>query len=202
MHNKDIDKARLFIYNILAQLFVEEHAKNNKEGIIEGLNALAQNSFDADVTASCNKAISLLETYENNELYKQYQELFLVPFGNSVSLSASWQDEEREAGTMLLKVKDVLAKTKIRRDESAFSAPEDNFGFIFTLCAYLIEQQVEGEIKENLQKELFKEVLNPIIDKFSFQLVASGTEVYSLIGSVLSIFFNFERAYLEISKVK
>lgn len=202
MHNKDIDKARLFIYNILAQLFVEEHAKNNKEGIIEGLNALAQNSFDADVTASCNKAISLLETYENNELYKQYQELFLVPFGNSVSLSASWQDEEREAGTMLLKVKDVLAKTKIRRDESAFSAPEDNFGFIFTLCAYLIEQQVEGEIKEDLQKKLFKEVLNPIIDKFSFQLVASGTEVYSLIGSVLSIFFNFERAYLEISKVK
>lgn len=202
MHNKDIDKARLFIYNILAQLFVEEHAKNNKEGIIEGLNALAQNSFDADVTASCNKAISLLETYENNELYKQYQELFLVPFGNSVSLSASWQDEEREAGAMLLKVKDVLAKTKIRRDESAFSAPEDNFGFIFTLCAYLIEQQVEGEIKEDLQKKLFKEVLNPIIDKFSFQLVASGTEVYSLIGSVLSIFFNFERAYLEISKVK
>ena len=133
-----------------------------------------------------------------DELYIQYQELFLVPFGTSVSLSASWQYEEREAGIMLLKVREVLAKTKIRRDENSFTAQEDNFGFIFTLCAYLIEQQINSEIKENLQKELFKEVINPFINKFPFQLVASNSEIYSLVGILLGIFFNFEKVYLEL----
>ncbi|MEJ2373807.1 MAG: molecular chaperone TorD family protein, partial [Sulfurimonas sp.] len=157
--------------------------------------------FDTDVTTSCNDVITLLKSYEKDELYVQYQELFLVPFGDSVSLSASWHHEEREAGLMLLKVREVLAKTKIRRDEDSFTAQEDNFGFIFTLCAYLIEQQVNGEIKENLQKELFKEVVNPFIDRFSFQLATSKSDVYSHIGAILSIFFNFERVYLEVSKV-
>ncbi|QKF81804.1 TorD/DmsD family molecular chaperone [Halarcobacter ebronensis] len=202
MHNKDIDKARLFIYNVLSLFFVEEHVKNHLNELIENLDILALNSFDEDFSKIIVEIEELLKNYEKNELYVQYQELFLVPFGNSVSLSASWHHEEREAGLMLIKVRDILAQTKIRRDESKFTAQEDNFGFIFTLCSYLIEQQINGELKTNLQKELFKEVINPFIDKLSFQLVASGSEVYTRVGTLLSIFFNFERVYLEVQRVK
>ncbi len=198
MHSKEIDAARLFIYNILSMLFVEEHVKNHKQELVENLKLLSSNAFDEEVAKLSNSLIELLNSYEKDELYIQYQELFLVPFGNSVSLSASWQYEEREAGIMLLKVREVLAKTKIRRDENTFTAQEDNFGFIFTLCAYLIEQQINSEIKENLQKELFKEVINPFINKFPFQLVASNSEIYSLVGTLLGIFFNFEKVYLEL----
>jgi TorA maturation chaperone TorD len=198
MHSKEIDAARLFIYNILSMLFVEEHIKNHKQELVENLKLLSSNAFDEEVAKLSNSLIELLNSYEKDELYIQYQELFLVPFGNSVSLSASWQYEEREAGIMLLKVREVLAKTKIRRDENTFTAQEDNFGFIFTLCAYLIEQQINSEIKENLQKELFKEVINPFINKFPFQLVASNSEIYSLVGTLLGIFFNFEKMYLEL----
>jgi TorA maturation chaperone TorD len=198
MHSKEIDAARLFIYNILSMLFVEEHVKNHKQELVENLKLLSSNAFDEEVAKLSNSLIELLNSYEKDELYIQYQELFLVPFGNSVSLSASWQYEEREAGIMLLKVREVLAKTKIRRDENTFTAQEDNFGFIFTLCAYLIEQQINSEIKENLQKELFKEVINPFINKFPFQLVASNSEIYSLVGTLLGIFFNFEKMYLEL----
>ncbi len=198
MHSKEIDAARLFIYNILSMLFVEEHVKNHKQELIENLKLLSLNAFDEEVAKLSNSLIELLNSYEKDELYIQYQELFLVPFGTSVSLSASWQYEEREAGVMLLKVREVLAKTKIRRDENTFTAQEDNFGFIFTLCAYLIEQQINSEIKENLQKELFKEVINPFINKFPFQLVASNSEIYSLVGTLLGIFFNFEKVYLEL----
>ncbi len=198
MHSKEIDAARLFIYNILSMLFVEEHVKNHKQELVENLKLLSSNAFDEEVAKLSNSLIELLNSYEKDELYIQYQELFLVPFGTSVSLSASWQYEEREAGIMLLKVREVLAKTKIRRDENSFTAQEDNFGFIFTLCAYLIEQQINSEIKENLQKELFKEVINPFINKFPFQLVASNSEIYSLVGILLGIFFNFEKVYLEL----
>ncbi|WP_417333857.1 TorD/DmsD family molecular chaperone [Halarcobacter sp.] len=201
MHSKEIDKARQFIYNVLAMIFLEDQVKDNQAQILESLKLLSENPFDTDFAESVNSIIKELESYEKDEFYVQYQQLFLVPFGNSVSLSASWHYDEREAGLMLLKVRDILGKTKIRKDEKAFTAPEDNFGFIFTLCAYLIEQQVEGEIKENLQKELFKEVINPFVEKFSFQLVSSGSDVYSHVGSLLNIFFNFERSYLEIEKV-
>ncbi|MGB0989641.1 hypothetical protein CRV02_08465 [Arcobacter sp. CECT 8989] len=201
MHSKEIDKARQFIYNVLAMIFLEDQVKDNQAQILESLKLLSENPFDTDFAESVNSIIKELESYEKDEFYVQYQQLFLVPFGNSVSLSASWHYDEREAGLMLLKVRDILGKTKIRKDEKAFTAPEDNFGFIFTLCAYLIEQQVEGEIKENLQKELFKEVINPFVEKFSFQLVSSGSDVYSHVGSLLNIFFNFERSYLEVEKV-
>lgn len=201
MHSKEIDKARQFIYNVLAMIFLEDQVKDNQAQILESLKLLSENPFDTDFAESVNSIIKELESYEKDEFYIQYQQLFLVPFGNSVSLSASWHYDEREAGLMLLKVRDILGKTKIRKDEKAFTAPEDNFGFIFTLCAYLIEQQVEGEIKENLQKELFKEVINPFVEKFSFQLVSSGSDVYSHVGSLLNIFFNFERSYLEVEKV-
>lgn len=200
MHNKEIDSARVFIYNILSLLFVEEHTKNNKEQLVDNLRVLSNNSFDEYVAKLTQSLSELLSSYKKDELYVQYQELFLVPFGNSVSLSASWHHEEREAGAMLLKVREVLAKTKIRKDEKKFTAQEDNFGFIFTLCSYLIENQINNQIKENLQKELFKEVINPLADKFAFQLVSSDSEVYSQVGTILSIFLNFERSYLGLTK--
>lgn len=86
-----------------------------------------------------------------------------MPFGDFVSLSASWYHEEREGGYMQLKVRDILGKTKIRKDEKSFSAPEDHYGFIFTLSSYLIEQQIANEIKEDLQKSYLKKLLIHIV---------------------------------------
>ena len=43
MHNEEINKARLFLYNLLSQLFVVEYAKNNREKIIEDLEVLSKN---------------------------------------------------------------------------------------------------------------------------------------------------------------
>ena len=98
---------------------------------------------------------------------------------------------------MQLKVKDILAKTKIRRDESSFSAQEDHFGFIFTLSSYLLEQQINEEIKDDLQKELFLEILSPYCDKLFYKLMASQSEIYSNVGLILESFYGFEKGYLE-----
>ena len=49
MRNIEIDKARLFLYNLLSMLFVEEYTKNSVEKIVENLEILSNNAFDKDV---------------------------------------------------------------------------------------------------------------------------------------------------------
>lgn len=202
MHKLEIDKARLFLYNILSLLFVEEYVKNNTEQLISDLEILSNNSFDEDVSVAAKEIVLYLKENGSDKLYLDYQELFIVPFGEFISLSASWYHEQREGGLMQLKVRDILAKTKIRKDEKAFSAPEDHYGFIFTLSTYLIDQQIKNEIKEDLQKELFKTVINLYCDELFYKLIGSSSKIYSHVGLILGNVCNFERVYLDISKIK
>ena len=202
MHNVEIDKARGFLYNILSLLFVEENVKNNTPKIIECLEILSNNAFDDEVATASNDILEYLKQNGSEKLYVDYQDLFIVPFGEFIHLSASWYHEQREGGYMQIKVRDILAKTKIRKDENFFSAPEDHYGFIFTLSSYLIEQQLNNEIKEDLQKELFKEVINPYCEELFYKLISSSSLVYSKVGLILGNICNLERAYLEVSKPK
>ena len=202
MHKLEIDKARLFLYNILSLLFVEEYVKNNTEQLISDLEILSNNSFDEDVAVAAKEIVLYLKENGSDKLYLDYQELFIVPFGEFISLSASWYHEQREGGLMQLKVRDILAKTKIRKDEKTFSAPEDHYGFIFTLSTYLIDQQIKNEIKEDLQKELFKTVINLYCDELFYKLIGSSSKIYSHVGLILGNVCNFERVYLDISKIK
>lgn len=202
MRNIEIDKARGFLYNILSLLFVEEYVKNSSKELKASLEILSNNSFDEDVSIAAKEILDYLNENGFDKLYVDYQDLFIVPFGEFVSLSASWYHEQREGGLMQLKVRDVLAKTKIRKDENSFKAPEDHYGFIFTLSAYLIEQELKEEIKEELQKELFKEVINPYCDELFYKLMASSSKTYSQVGVILGNICNFERAYLDIPKLK
>lgn len=202
MHNVEIDKARGFLYNILSLLFVEENVKNNTPKIIECLEILSNNAFDDEVAMASNDILEYLKQNGSEKLYVDYQDLFIVPFGEFIHLSASWYHEQREGGYMQIKVRDILAKTKIRKDEKFFRAPEDHYGFIFTLSSYLIEQQINNEIKEDLQKELFKEVINPYCEELFYKLISSSSLVYSKVGLILGNICNLERAYLEVSKPK
>lgn len=201
MRNIEIDKARLFLYNLLSMLFVEEYTKNSVEKIVENLEILSNNAFDEDVSKASKEILEYLKNNGTDKLYVDYQDLFIVPFGEYISLNASWYHEQREGGYMQLKVRDILAKTKIRKDE-IFSAPEDHYGFIFTLSAYLIEQQINEEIKEDLQKELFKDVINLYCDELFYKLIGCSSPIYSQVGVILGNICNFERAYLEITKPK
>ena len=201
MRNIEIDKARLFLYNLLSLLFVEEYTKNSVEKIVENLEILSNNAFDEDVSKASKEILEYLKNNGTDKLYVDYQDLFIVPFGEYISLNASWYHEQREGGYMQLKVRDILAKTKIRKDE-IFSAPEDHYGFIFTLSAYLIEQQINEEIKEDLQKELFKDVINLYCDELFYKLIGCSNPIYSQVGVILANICNFERAYLEVAKPK
>lgn len=198
MQNIQINQARLFVYNLLSLFFVEEYTKTKQEEILKNLEILSENSFSPVVEESAKNIIKIISQRGKEEIFRQYQDLFLIPFGEFIPLSISWYHEQREGGIMQLKVKDILAKTKIRRDESSFKAQEDHFGFVFTLSSYLIENQINKNIKENLQKELFDEVLGLYMDKLAYKLMATKSEIYSNVGLILESFFDFEKGYLGI----
>lgn len=199
MHNIEIDKARAVIYNLLSLLFVEGFAKNRSSEIVNLLEILASNPFNEVVETASKNILEYLKNNGEDSIYKEYQELFLIPFGDFVSLSISLYHEQREGGIMQLKVKDILAKTTIRRDEKSFTAQEDHFGFVFTLCSYLIAQKVDNNLKEDLQKELFIEVLQPYLSKLFFRLMATKSEIYSQVALILESFYNFEMGYLDLN---
>ena len=67
---------------------------------------------------------------------------------------------------------------------------------------YLIEQQINEEIKEDLQKELFKDVINLYCDELFYKLIGCSSPIYSQVGVILANICNFERAYLEVAKPK
>ena len=163
---------------------------------------MSNNAFDDEVATASNDILEYLKQNGSEKLYVDYQDLFIVPFDEYISLNASWYHEQREGGYMQLKVRDILAKTKIRKDEKSFAAPEDHYGFIFTLSAYLIEQQINEEIKEDLQKELFKDVINLYCDELFYKLMVCSSPIYSQVGVILGNICNFERSYLEITKPK
>lgn len=198
MQNIQINQARFFVYNLLSLLFVEEYTKTKQDDIIKNLEILSQNSFSDTVEEASKEILNIISKKGKEEIFRQYQELFLIPFGEFIPLSISWYHEQREGGIMQLKVKDVLAKTKIRRDENSFTAQEDHFGFTFTLSAYLLEKQINEEIKEDLQKELFVEVLNPFLDKLFYKLMGTKSDIYFNIGLILESFYAFEKGYLEV----
>ena len=198
MQNIQINQARLFVYNLLSLFFVEEYTKTKQEEILKNLEILSENSFSPVVEESAKNIVKIISQRGKEEIFRQYQDLFLIPFGEFIPLSISWYHEQREGGIMQLKVKDILGKTKIRRDENSFTAQEDNFGFTFTLSAYLLEKQLNNEIKEDLQKELFVEVLNPYLDKLFYKLISTKSDIYSNVGFILESFYGFEKGYLEL----
>ena len=200
MPNKEINQAREFLYHLMALFFVEDYAKNNANEIVQNLKVLCENSFDEDVSIAANKILDHITLNGVESIYDEYQELFLVPFGNYVNLSSSWYHEQREGGAMQILVKEVLAKTKIRKNEGSFLAPEDHYGFIFTLCSYLLKGQINGDIKEDLQKELFAKVINPYINNLYGSMIESNMPIYSQVGVILANLCNFDRAFLELQR--
>ena len=197
MNTKEIDTARAFLYDILALFFVENHTKQSVDKTIKNLKILCENEFDADMTKASKEILELIET-NSEALFDEYQKLFLIPFDEYISLSASWYHEEREGGAMLLAVREVLAKTKIRRDEELFKAPEDHYGFIFSLSNHLIANSESQKGYGDLQKELFVKVLNPYIEQLYFRLLGCSTKIYPNVAVLVGSFMGFERSYLNI----
>lgn len=129
-------------------------------------------------------------------LADEFDEIFHAP-PSPLRNSLSYYDEGYEVGHACAKVRKILARTDLRRDEAKFKENEDNVGFVFALMSEFIARESELELYGELEEQLFKEIINPNIDEFIEGLFNhESSEIYKDVAVLLQGFVEFERVVL------
>ena len=203
MINKEsVNKARSLYYGFLSKMFVFTIDPNRYAGIQEALNVMIANPIDENSGEALKEIQAFFTTQGQGALIQEYDDIFHNPAYKVVRNTASYYDEGVESGHKQVAVKNFLAKTKIRRNETHFKENEDSVGFIFTFMHELIELIMQdGKEYENIQHCLFVEVINPFVDEFIINVYEHPmSKIYQSIAIVLNAFMAFERMYFEVAK--
>lgn len=203
MINKEsVNQARSLYYGLLSKLFVFTAEDDRYKGVEEALHVMIANPIDENSEEALKEIYDFLTTCKESALIQEYDDVFHNPAYKVVRNTASYYDEGVESGHQRLAVKNFLAKTKIRRNETHFKENEDSVGFIFTFMHELIELIIQHQKEyENLQHCLFTEVINPFIDEFIVNLYEHPlSKAYKSVAIVLNAFIAFERMYFEVAK--
>lgn len=102
----------------------------------------------------------------------------------------------------MLKIRQILAKTTIRKNEADFKENEDNIGFVFALMSDFIAKILENnESYKERENELFVQIINPFIDEFLDRLQShESANLYKNISVIVRNFMEFERVYFGVKK--
>lgn len=196
-----IQQARTVFYGVLSLLFMDKAAQKNPGELTRLLKAIEESGFDE---AACQAAATLKAACEDAEgleaMDEEFSELFILPFGQRIPLTASIYYDEREAGAPLLKVKEVLNLAALRRESARFSDHEDNFGFVFTLMARLIRQGVEEDDNAQLvaANALYEGVIKSYAPLFADRVLsAPRAHLYKAAALLLNRFLIAEAEFYE-----
>ncbi|RXJ88256.1 hypothetical protein CRU93_01265 [Arcobacter sp. CECT 8985] len=172
--------------------------------LLELINLLKDNSLDSSSGEAFKNLSIKLEKDSNISLLQEFDDIFYNPQTTQIRTTASYYDEGVESGRKRVEMLDFLAKTKIRRDEKNFSEYEDSIGFVFTVLSELATLVSEGQEQyKTVQHCIFKDILNEFVDDFSKAVYEhEKADIYKDVIAALVSFMEFERLYLEVSKVK
>lgn len=189
--------ARRIYYSLLSKLFVFSWDDDRFSGVKEILDLIAANPMDEN----SQKALWNLQAAfgaENLEgIVDEYDRIFHAP-PNPIRTSISFYEEGYESSGPCLEIRNMLLKTKFRRDEKRYKDGEDNFGFLFSLMSNFIELGKSQENYQDLSDEIFARFLNPYIDEFIEKLYTHPkAEIYRSVAALMASFFVFERIYYD-----
>ncbi|EOH3459476.1 molecular chaperone TorD family protein, partial [Campylobacter coli] len=125
------------------------------------LEAMQEGLFDESLRTSFEILLRNLQDVQDLQaFYKEYDELFLA-LKNTIPMTFSYIEEGFENSKALLNVRQILAKSTIRRNEKIFKEAEDSVGFCFVLMSEFLKNK-----EDELAKALFEKVINQSIDEF------------------------------------
>lgn len=111
-------------------------------------------------------------------------------------MTFSYIEEGFENSKALLNVRQILAKSTIRRNEKIFKEAEDSVGFCFVLMSEFLKNK-----EDELAKALFEKVINQSIDEFLMLIFSnSKAKLYKEIANIVAQFIEFERYCFELEK--
>ena len=183
-------------YSLFSRLFVFNQDADRFSGVNAMLGLASAHALNEESAAAIMRIQAKFDEKNSQNLADEFDEIFHAlpsPLRNSLS----YYDEGYEVGHACAKVRKILARTDIRRDEAKFKENEDNVGFVFALMSEFIARESELELYGELEEQLFKEVINPNIDEFIESLFNhESSEIYKDVAVLLQGFIEFERVVL------
>lgn len=183
-------------YTLFSRFFVFSQDADRFTGVNAMLGLASAHALNEESAAAIMRIQVKFDEENPQNLADEFDEIFHAlpsPLRNSLS----YYDEGYEVGHACAKVRKILARTDIRRDEAKFKENEDNVGFVFALMSEFIARESELELYGELEEQLFKEIINPNIDEFINDLFNhESSEVYKDVAVLLQGFIEFERVVL------
>ncbi|WP_459898483.1 TorD/DmsD family molecular chaperone [Campylobacter concisus] len=183
-------------YSLFSRFFVFSQEADRFSGVNAMLGLASAHALNEESAAAIMRIQAKFDEKNSQNLADEFDEIFHAlpsPLRNSLS----YYDEGYEVGHACAKVRKILARTDIRRDEAKFKENEDNVGFVFALMSEFIARESELELYGELEEQLFKEILNPNIDEFINDLFNhESSEIYKDVAVLLQGFIEFERVVL------
>lgn len=183
-------------YSLFSRFFVFSQDADRFAGVNAMLGLAAAHALNEESAAAIMRIQAKFDEKNPQNLADEFDEIFHAP-PSPLRNSLSYYDEGYEVGHACAKVRKILARTDIRRDEAKFKENEDNVGFVFALMSEFIARESELELYGELEEQLFKEIINPNIDEFINDLFNhESSEVYKDVAVLLQGFIEFERVVL------
>ena len=183
-------------YSLFSRFFVFSQGADRFSGVNAMLGLASAYALNEESAAAIMRIQAKFDEENSQNLADEFDEIFHAlpsPLRNSLS----YYDEGYEVGHACAKVRKILARTDLRRDEAKFKENEDNVGFVFALMSEFIARESELELYGELEEQLFKEIINPNIDEFINDLFNhESSEVYKDVAVLLQGFIEFERVVL------
>ena len=183
-------------YSLFSRFFVFSQDADRFSGVNAMLGLASAYALNEESAAAIMRIQAKFDEKNPQNLVDEFDEIFHAP-PSPLRNSLSYYDEGYEVGHACAKVRKILARTDIRRDEAKFKENEDNVGFVFALMSEFIARESELELYGELEEQLFKEVINPNIDEFIESLFNhESSEIYKDVAVLLQGFIEFERVVL------
>ena len=183
-------------YSLFSRFFVFSQDADRFSGVNAMLGLASAHALNEESAAAIMRIQAKFDEKNSQNLADEFDEIFHAlpsPLRNSLS----YYDEGYEVGHACAKVRKILARTDLRRDEAKFKENEDNVGFVFALMSEFIARESELELYGELEEQLFKEIINPNIDEFIENLFNhESSEIYKDVAVLLQGFVEFERVVL------
>ena len=183
-------------YSLFSRFLVFSQDADRFSGVNAMLGLASAYALNEESAAAIMRIQAKFDEKNSQNLADEFDEIFHAlpsPLRNSLS----YYDEGYEVGHVCAKVRKILARTDLRRDEAKFKENEDNVGFVFALMSEFIARESELELYGELEEQLFKEIINPNIDEFIENLFNhESSEIYKDIAVLLQGFIEFERVVL------
>ena len=201
MNDKNINKARALYYGMFSRCFVFTTDTSRYFELVNFIDILKDNPLDKNSAQALTEIKEVVQSDSNITFMREFDDIFHSPETHTVRTTASYYDENVESGKKRLEMQNFLAKTKIRRDEKAYSDYEDHIGFIFAVMSELCELIANGEDQyKNTAHCIFEQILNEFVDEFAKELYEHESAViFKNVIVLLKSFIEFERIFLEVS---